>query len=499
MGLCGGSTGITEAEGTYWDDVKSIMELLIGALSDATSRLCEAMREAEAMRLRDQTPTPMGSFDASSGGDVSPDIRKLAVEKVADGRRKRLSELFPSSMGSNGIVSFAPMPSHLSRFAGHVAVVQSALDDARGYLEECVGALKDSDEQSVAHSRPVQSREDDGAEMQDHPALCAYEKLRRELGFALRECERGRNRLLDLVKPQLPDLDHEGEGEGSDAGTPGLGHDSLSEESDKADPVVSPSNSETEVKDNVGVVSCDEGTRAMMDDATRELLLSADAEHLPPAHVNAEQVFEADTSAVSSTPARPKTKLSREERIKLAKARRESGLGLGLGVGLEASPIIHGSDDNGGGYDEKWGPGGDVVQELKDVIWKVGEKRRQVQSQQPAPQQSQPSPSIQPSEGGVQSPSPTSREPSIPSSLDTPGPQSSLDSPVFSPRPKHAVRASMPHPLVRSTHNSMEFSQSRIPRRTSSMNMRTILASLQKEVSEAVGKTEEKGCVLSSE
>jgi hypothetical protein len=25
-----------------------------------------------------------------------------------------------------------------------------------------------------------------------------------------------------------------------------------------------------------------------------------------------------------------------------------------------------------------WGPGGDVVQELKDVIWKVGERRRQI-------------------------------------------------------------------------------------------------------------------------
>ena len=28
----------------------------------------------------------------------------------------------------------------------------------------------------------------------------------------------------------------------------------------------------------------------------------------------------------------------------------------------------------GGGGIEKWGPGGEVVQELKDVIWKVGER-----------------------------------------------------------------------------------------------------------------------------
>ena len=27
---------------------------------------------------------------------------------------------------------------------------------------------------------------------------------------------------------------------------------------------------------------------------------------------------------------------------------------------------------------ERWGPGGDVVDELKDVIWKVGERRRRM-------------------------------------------------------------------------------------------------------------------------
>jgi len=27
---------------------------------------------------------------------------------------------------------------------------------------------------------------------------------------------------------------------------------------------------------------------------------------------------------------------------------------------------------------EKWGPSGEVVQELKDVIWKVNEKRRKM-------------------------------------------------------------------------------------------------------------------------
>ena len=34
---------------------------------------------------------------------------------------------------------------------------------------------------------------------------------------------------------------------------------------------------------------------------------------------------------------------------------------------------------------ERWGPGGEVVQELKDVIWKVGEKKRKMSQQVQAP------------------------------------------------------------------------------------------------------------------
>ncbi|KAF5362185.1 hypothetical protein D9756_002172 [Leucocoprinus leucothites] len=505
MALCGsslGSCGILEAENTYWDDVKSIMELLTSTLSDASSRLCEALREAEAMRLRDQTPTPLGSIDASTGASASPEVRKLVLEKEAGGKKKRLSEMIPSHLGNIGVTSFAPMPNQLSRFAGHVAAVQSGLEDARGYLEECVGALNDSAGQSELHPSAQPKGEDDEPGAEEHPALRAYEKLRRELGFALRECERGRNILLDLVKPpQLPGTDDE-EGEGSEEGTPGLGHDSLSEESDKADNVISPSRSEDGVKDGVAVVNADEELK--IDDASRELLLSADASHLPPAHASAEQVFEADTPILSSTPVRPKSKLSREERIKLVKARRKSGLGLGmatdvgLGIGLEPSPVIHGAEDSGG-YDEKWGPGGDVVQELKDVIWKVGERRRKVQSQQPAPQQPQPSPSLQHSNENSHS-SPSVTPAPSPSSLHTLRSHSISDFPVLSPEPRSANRASPSSSLARSSRRSLNLSQSLIPRRTSLMNMRSVLESLQKEVSESINKDDEpEGCVLSSE
>ena len=71
-----------------------------------------------------------------------------------------------------------------------------------------------------------------------------------------------------------------------------------------------------------------------------------------------EQVFESDVQVGVYT--RERSKLPREERIKLAKARREQQAD-------EERPEA-----------EKWGPGGEVVQELKDVIWKVGERRRKM-------------------------------------------------------------------------------------------------------------------------
>jgi hypothetical protein len=85
---------------------------------------------------------------------------------------------------------------------------------------------------------------------------------------------------------------------------------------------------------------------------------------LPPA--GAEQVFESEAEVGVFT--RERSKLSREERIQLAKARRESGLGLEISVTSPGDTVER----------EKWGPGGEVVQELKDVIWKVGERRRKM-------------------------------------------------------------------------------------------------------------------------
>ena len=476
---CGSSIGsiTSETEDTYWGDVKSIMELLISALSDTTSRLCAALREAEAIRLRDQTPTPRYSMDSGTSVISSPEIRKLVLEKEAAGKKRRLCEMTLPKLGTTSSTSFAPMPSQLSRFMGHVAAMQSALKDAREYLDECVAALHDSDE--MFPSPP--SWCEGGMETGDHPALRAYEKSRQELGFALRECERGRNQLLDIVKlPQI--LDPEGE---CSEGTPGLGHDSLSEESDKIDNVISPSHSEDGIKDVVSVVDADEGSKA--DDATQELLLSTGVEDLPPAHVNPEQVFEADTSVISSTTIRPRAKLSREERIKLIKARRESV--LGLGKGLESSPMIHDIGGHEGGYDEKWGPGGDVVEELKDVIWKVGERRRKAQSQEPALQHSQ----AFLEKDARTMPFLTHKS----TSIDIPN--SILSLALTASLSNRSGSSSLPRASQNSPDRDFPLF---MPRRPSLMDMRSVLANLQKEINEVVVQDQdvkEEGCILSSD
>jgi len=104
------------------------------------------------------------------------------------------------------------------------------------------------------------------------------------------------------------------------------------------------------------------------DDVTQHLLHSASSRHLPPPGI--EQVFESDSLPVTPF-IRERPKLSREERIKLLKEKRESRSGLGLSLSDNAQMERSRSARMG------WGPGADVVDELKDVIWKVGERRRQ--------------------------------------------------------------------------------------------------------------------------
>lgn len=349
-----------EDEG-YWEDVRSVMGLLTSTLADASSRLLEALTEVEQQKLRDQSPTPGLTVPGSRDGDRSlEDLESLPSPPTKANRR-------PTS------ISFAPLPSHVSRFAAHVEAITSALNDARDNLEQCVASLREecSAPSSAGHdprrrrrSRPTSTEEPAGS-----PAIDAYERLRRELGLALRECERGRERLFDVVFPSdLCGLEEEDSGDD----VPALGHDG-SDDSDKPDTSF-PFDDEVEQElPGVGyTVVAVEGGDTHLDDATSHLLLTTSTQHLPPPGI--EQVFEADSGNAGMFK-RERSNLTREERIQLVKTRRESGGGVsGLGIDLSLPT----PDTKRGIGIEKWGPGGDVVQELKDVIWKVGERRRKM-------------------------------------------------------------------------------------------------------------------------
>ncbi|KAJ3918712.1 hypothetical protein F5877DRAFT_41976 [Lentinula edodes] len=328
---------------TYWENVKSVMMLLTSTFADASARLTEALDFVEDQRLNDETPSP-----GPSRVDLTFDETKWS-----SGHRNSHRE------------SFAPMRSDLSRFATHVEAISSALDDAREQLIACVAAIKSSRHRSEADddtvTTPQLSTSAEPFVREEHPALQAYERLRRELGLALRECERGRERLLDIISPPRQHSD-ESEDENSSQisphDLPTLGHDASDESSDRPESMA-PLEYELSVDpaDPVAIVNS-------LDDVTSHLLLTSTSKHLPPPGI--EQVYEGDSGA-AGVYRRERSKLSREERIQLAKKANEEG-GQKRQSGDQSSSIPS----------ERWGPGGEVVQELKDVIWKVGERRRKI-------------------------------------------------------------------------------------------------------------------------
>ncbi|TFK48482.1 hypothetical protein OE88DRAFT_532095 [Heliocybe sulcata] len=332
----------------YWEDVKSVVSLLKSTFEDASERLGEALQQTYDRRARDGSMTPLSTHSRVVSLEDTPRKSRAQAEK------ERTAMVMEDLLA---VPSFAPMPSQLTRFATHAETISTALGDARVHLEECMVSLRAVEPQ-------VQSEEETEVPGQLPPALEAYERLRRELGLALRECERGRERLLDLLTPRRPARAEESD-EADDL--PALGPDVGSDESDKHDsmtPLVPPGSAEL-----VAVVDPETlGREDALDDVTSHLLLGTSSQHLPPPGI--EQVYESD-SVDRAAFTREKSKLSREERIRLMKERREKAGSLYLRPSsvdeAQESPTA-----------DQWGPGGDVVQELKDVIWQVGEKRRKI-------------------------------------------------------------------------------------------------------------------------
>jgi len=261
----------------------------------------------------------------------------------------------------------------------------NALDDAREHLESCVASLRDGTSTGTAHNDPNSTQD-----IVDAPALCAYERFRRELGLALRECERGREPLLELLRPPSADEDEEDR-------VPDFGLDAESSDSDKdasqarSPPPFSLSPSPlSSVRTDAVLVQEKQQRQQQGDDeedaATLGDVLVVGLERLPPPGI--EQVFEADANVDDDNRAhrRPRPRLSRAERIAAAKARRAATTAADVsasGLGLSVIAVDHGGEDDTiypgaeKQQSKRWGgPGGDVVQELKDVIWKVGEQRR---------------------------------------------------------------------------------------------------------------------------
>ncbi|RPD73138.1 hypothetical protein L226DRAFT_112873 [Lentinus tigrinus ALCF2SS1-7] len=345
-----------DEDDAYWENVRSVMALLSSTFSDASMRLVEALDEAEKRRVKDEAPTP------PRGNSPSPQGKEGRKERCSSPLRRGYAPM--RSMAE--MISYAPMPTNMSRLAGHIDAISSALNDARDHMEECISSLRNPSELDGAP-----------ASVQDHPAFQAYDRLRKELGFALRECERGRERLLDIIAPR-PILEAEDEDADASPHTPGLRHDSGSDTSENEKGPVSP------VPPGAGLGLTlsfgREDQEHEVDDATAHLLLNTSSQHLPPPGV--EQVFETETD--SGAPfTRPRSKLTREERIKIMKARRVSGLPTSSSSLAEIDGMAEVVERPKSG---RWGPEGEVVQELKDVIWKVGEKRRKMseQVQQPA-------------------------------------------------------------------------------------------------------------------
>ncbi|KAH8110789.1 hypothetical protein DFH11DRAFT_1800759 [Phellopilus nigrolimitatus] len=367
---------------TYWENVRSVTALLSSTLEDAAARLNDALTEADRLSRQDGQPTPEASPKVESNSELAdasfPPLGSAEERKTPPRPFKLSMPLDWQSMPSPADgKSFAPAPSGMARFASHVDAITSSMNDARDRLAECVEELRGELTADPSSSSSQGALDVEGAEQ---AILQTYEQLRRELGHALRECERGKTALLDVFEARRRSTQPP------------------SEPSEEENTVVLPfrhvrkhtgseSSGDSYDKIDIGPYTPDEGSPIFPtlpsldsviaarlqsragtpllerdeDDATQHLLLTATSSHLPPPGV--EQVFESDSVALASFT---------RERSKLPK--RDSMTGRGLAAHLEDD------DAERSASRASWGPGTDVVDELKDVIWKVGERRRKMSS-----------------------------------------------------------------------------------------------------------------------
>lgn len=362
----------------YWENVRSVIDLLTSTLEDGAARLRDALEEADRMKRQESQPSPSPSPCPTPGNETADMSFTTSTQRSLysslPSSKLRLSLSVPSQsqipLSPLGAQSFAPVPTRLGRFASHMDAVSSALDDARDHMDHCLSTLR---EQELCESPQIEHVDDDAEEQ---AIFQSYDRMRKELGLALRECERGKAALADVFEARRMQrrlalaLDTEEQSIHRDMSSGGSAdsddkHDAGPYTPNEGSPVLPSLPS----LDSILATHYQVNSHSVIeDDVTEHLLASSSSSHLPPPGV--EQVYEAEVME-NDRFTRERSKLTREERIKLLKAKRESMRSSFMDEPMEAAArrVRMG-----------WGPGPEVIEELKDVIWKVGERRRKMPS-----------------------------------------------------------------------------------------------------------------------
>ncbi|KAH8810317.1 hypothetical protein DL96DRAFT_1685432 [Flagelloscypha sp. PMI_526] len=257
--------------------------------------------------------------------------------------------------------SFAPTIAPSKRLSTHLLKIEELMD---GVGSELVGVA----EAATHHHRTSSTDE-------EQMILARYENLRHQLGIALRECERARPALMDILHPPSSRL-VDGEDEG-DEGDPGLTSGGGTDESSVPPYEDEPHRSIFGGDDGVGDLDLNVVEPTPLFESSDPFLVDEGEEEVwtydfPPPKLSPLGNDAEDGKFASGVEPgefkRERSKMSREERIRLAKEKRE------LKAQQQPSTPTLGEEDEGG--EKGYGPSKDVVQELKDVIWLVGEKRK---------------------------------------------------------------------------------------------------------------------------
>ena len=277
---------------SYWENVRSVTSLLISSFEDAAARLHTAIGDMEARAQRDSeiTPdsSPRNSVALASGAQkpidtAAPSVFEESVEKLS--LSNRLSRLMESRFVLPSVVGlFAPGPNLISRFSEHVEGMSSSMDDARVHLSDCVKELhsflsSDLDEEDASINSSNEAA-----------LLETYDRFRHELGILLRECERGKSVLLDVLEARHRHRRGDTAYEETGSVSPSHGsrirtHPTSGSSKDSYDHAdlepLTPADGSPLIGTLPEVHDNDEA-RGEVDDASHHLLLSTTAEHLPP-------------------------------------------------------------------------------------------------------------------------------------------------------------------------------------------------------------------------